>query len=260
MKGCVDRQANPDKTTLTISRQRAGCQSETLTPPILWCLGSRYCCPIIGTTLQAYVSSLYVEPLTPLKVEIHCRTVSPRFDGFFVGFAVRERQWLATMKSKLSTSQKKLVGDRFYFQSIAHRNQDGAMYGNAHLVCDVVDLQVPATLSLRKLCVDSTTERMRLKKAMYGGIPGLLSKTLSLCLFVEAVGCKTSVVLPLTLHHLQDEIVASQSTANSGSANSSAQLGKPRRKQKKGPKEIKVKVAPRSAPKVVPEEEEAHAA
>lgn len=165
IKGCVDRQKDEkDRTTLKISRQRAGCQSETLTPPILWCLGSRFCCPVIGTTLSAYVSPRYIEPSTTLKVEVHCRTVAPRLDGFFVGLAVRERAWIASVKSKLGAARHNLVGDRFYFQAIAtSTSQDGAMYGNAHLVSDVIELEVPAKFNLRKLCVDATTERMRIR-------------------------------------------------------------------------------------------------
>ena len=57
--------------------------------------------------------------------------------------------WVRSLRPKVGRPDRKLCGDRFYFQAISMSDvqSEVAVYGNARLASDVIHLDIPSKFS-----------------------------------------------------------------------------------------------------------------
>jgi hypothetical protein len=190
-----NRWAAPDSLKRDVLKE--GGVVEANAPPVFCCLGKSWCFPVVGTSMEVYLDNPYLDPGKPLMAEVHCRVyTASKFEGaFYAAVAVREREVIVKTDEDGEASEMLVVRERFYVQSAVRRHGSAGMYGNCCLSSVLMEVDLPQDYSSRNLCVDCTTNKMRLQRAAHPTLHANTGRTI--CFFVAAVGTRACYVQPL---------------------------------------------------------------
>jgi hypothetical protein len=144
--------------------------------------------------MEVYLDSSYFEPGKKLVAEINCRMhndgLGDDFDAgvFYAAICVRERDVIVETDESGHYGNTHVVRERFYVHSSASHKGSAAMYGKCCLTTAVLEIRMPDKFDSRQLCIDCTTNTMRLRRAKH---PSLHVNTgRNICFFLAATGSR----------------------------------------------------------------------